>query len=337
MTFSIARAKHHVSRWLGKSGGLIRRNLITKGSDLETLLLRTACEKGGVLRLENAEILEYGVVRLQGRHCLDLDYGAKSALGSWKWSDRRIPKAVALWSHPWMGYYHWIIDVLPKLCLMQEELGADLGGAALCYPRWLPVIEDESLRMLGLGGNPVIDTAREGGVSCGMLHASRLPGWYRIPEAARLLRDRLTPLAGSGMGKRIYVSRAGRRRITNEEKVRRLLVGRGFTVIEDQPRSLREQISLFHEAEIVVAPHGAALANLLWCRPGTLVVELASECYFPPFYQNLAEFCGLRHAAVLSPGGRSHWTRMGDSVTVDLMNLKQKLDQEGVVMGNFPR
>ena len=183
----------------------------------------------------------------------------------------------------------------------------------------------------------MIDTAREGGVSCGTLHASRLPGWYRIPEEARLLRDRLTPLAGSRMGKRIYVSRAGRRRITNEEKVRRLLVGRGFTVIEDQPRSLREQIGLFHEAEIVVAPHGAALANLLWCRPGTLVVELASECYFPPFYQNLAEFCGLRHAAVLSPGGRSHWTRMGDSVTVDLMNLKQKLDQEGVVMGNFPR
>jgi hypothetical protein len=325
-----ALMKHRLSALMSRAGRIISRNPVPKGSFLDDTFLAGSSDTQGVLSFTNAEILQYGVVRLQKRYCLDLDYGAKAALGSWRRSGRKIPKAVALWSHPWMGYYHWILDILPKLCLMQDSLGADLGGAVLCYPRWLPAIEDESLRMLGLEGNPVVDTAIEGGVSADNVYGSRLPGWHQIPDGARLLRERLIPFAAPGMGKKIYVSRAGRRRITNEEELQQYLESQGFTIIEDRPRSLKEQISLFHEAEIVVAPHGAALANTLWCRPATLVLELANASYYPPFYSNLAEFCGLRHTAVLSPGSRSHWTRMGDSVTVDLAALKERLVQQEI-------
>jgi capsular polysaccharide biosynthesis protein len=213
---------------------------------------------------------------------------------------------------------------------MQQQLGMDLGGATLCYPRWLPAIEDESLQMLGLGGNPIIDTAREGGVSADTVYASRLPGWYQIHTGARLLRDRLISFAGSGRGNRIYVSRAGRRRIFNEEEVRQCLESRGFTIIEDQPRSLRKQISIFQEAEVIVAPHGAALANILWCRPNALVVELADSSYYPHFYKNLAGFTSLIHQEVIS--GRSHfqWTNMGKSFGVDSSRLQALLDANNI-------
>jgi hypothetical protein len=329
-----ALLKQRLSATLSRFGGAVGRRIIDRDAPLDRKLLAELANTQSIFSFRDAEILQYGLVRLQRHYCLDLDYGAKAALGSWKCSGRQIPKAVALWSHPWMGYYHWIVDVLPKLCLMQQQLGMDLGGATLCYPRWLPAIEDESLQMLGLGGNPIIDTAREGGVSADTVYASRLPGWYQIHTGASLLRDRLISFAGSGRGNRIYVSRAGRRRIFNEEEVRQCLESRGFTIIEDQPRSLREQISLFREAEVVVAPHGAALANILWCRPRALVLELANESYYPPFYKNLADFCGLRNESILAPGGRSHWTKMGDSITVSLVNLQKKLDREGIVAGN---
>jgi len=323
--------KQRLSALMSRLGGIVCRNPVPKESILDDTLLSGSTDSRGVLSFPNAEILQYGVVRLQKRYCLDLDYGSKAALGSWKHSGQRISKAVALWSHPWMGYYHWIIDVLPKICMMQESLGADLGGASLCYPSWLPSIEDESLLMLGLGRNPIIDTSTEGGVHADMVYAVRLPGWYQIPHGAYLLRERLTSTVGPGLGKRIYVSRTGRRQITNEEEVWELLKAKGFSFVEDRPRSLREQIAMFHESEVVVAPHGAALANILWCRPGTCVLELANKSYCPPFYKNLAEVCGLRHSAVLAAGGRSHWTRMEDSVTVNLMNLKEHLDREVVI------
>jgi len=38
--------------------------------------------------------------------------------------------------------------------------------------------------------------------------------------------------------------------------------------------SLAEQIALFDQAEVVVAQHGAGLANLIWAKPPTKVVEI---------------------------------------------------------------
>ena len=47
--------------------------------------------------------------------------------------------------------------------------------------------------------------------------------------------------------------------------------------------SVAEQVELFVYADVVVAPHGAGLTNLLFCREGTRIVEI-----FPPTYINPA-------------------------------------------------
>lgn len=41
--------------------------------------------------------------------------------------------------------------------------------------------------------------------------------------------------------------------------------------------NLAFQFALFQAAEVVIAQHGAALANLIWCEPGTSVVEILAE------------------------------------------------------------
>jgi hypothetical protein len=46
---------------------------------------------------------------------------------------------------------------------------------------------------------------------------------------------------------------------------------------EYQLLSPREQAALFHSADVVIAPHGGALANLIFCRPGTRIIELTDE------------------------------------------------------------
>ena len=38
-----------------------------------------------------------------------------------------------------------------------------------------------------------------------------------------------------------------------------------------------QQARLFHSADVVIAPHGGALANLIFCRPGTRIIELTDE------------------------------------------------------------
>ena len=47
---------------------------------------------------------------------------------------------------------------------------------------------------------------------------------------------------------------------------------------------VREQIDRFAAAEVIVAPHGAALANLVFARPGVRVLELFAPDYVNPCY-----------------------------------------------------
>ena len=54
----------------------------------------------------------------------------------------------------------------------------------------------------------------------------------------------------------------------------------------------------FAAAAVVVAPHGGALANLIFCEPGTAVVEIVPETNVRLFYGGLAYARGLRYFAV---------------------------------------
>jgi hypothetical protein len=69
-----------------------------------------------------------------------------------------------------------------------------------------------------------------------------------------------------------------------------------LVVLEDL--SLRDQIELFSMADIVVAQHGAALSNLVWCRPSTWVIEVIDAQVRPPFFEALARRLNLNYISV---------------------------------------
>jgi capsular polysaccharide biosynthesis protein len=86
------------------------------------------------------------------------------------------------------------------------------------------------------------------------------------------------------------VSRASARtrRVANEEALWQLLRARGFDRIAPERLTVAEQIRLFAEASLVVAPHGAAQTNTLFSTRLTLV-ELFSSDYLNPCNFALAE------------------------------------------------
>lgn len=276
----------------------------------------------------SCEILKWGVVRVGGRKCLDIDYGARAAMAGWMGSVAEVDNAAALWSHPWMGYYHWIIDVAPKIALLQEKFGRDLGGWKLCYPRQDTDYERETLAILGVPDAAVIDTRGYRAVQARKVALTVLPGWYEIQPAAALLRAKLIDQAGDGAGERIYVSRKGRRRCVNEAEVFALLAARGFAFVEDKPRSVSEQIGIFRNARVIVAPHGAALTNLLWCEEGTQVIELFGDTYQPPYYRNLSAFRSLDyHKVAANTPDDGHWSEVNADIIADVGALESLLDR----------
>lgn len=63
---------------------------------------------------------------------------------------------------------------------------------------------------------------------------------------------------------------------------------------------LAEQIALFESADVVIAQHGAALANIVWMRPGAALLEIAPRIggRRRPQFELLARGRGVRYAAL---------------------------------------
>ena len=87
--------------------------------------------------------------------------------------------------------------------------------------------------------------------------------------------------------RRIYVKRGetALRPMINEEDIQDLVEGYGFETIDCSKLSVPEQQSIFSQAEAIIAPHGAALTNLLWAQPGARVLDIipataANPCFY---------------------------------------------------------
>jgi capsular polysaccharide biosynthesis protein len=100
-----------------------------------------------------------------------------------------------------------------------------------------------------------------------------------------------------------------------------------YEVRSFDPSSVRlmpaQTISLFARAHAVLGVHGGAMANILLCRPGTLVLELGFRSQFLQHYAHVSHAIGLKyyHAALVAdPRGAGQ-----ESVTANLKSVANAL------------
>jgi len=184
------------------------------------------------------------------------------------------------------GYYHWIIEVLPRL-FAYESVANDSPRLIVNSPlnHW----QLESLELLGFPRRDLVEL----GTDYLQLEKLYFPAYIGInPYCLDWLRERLvTTMAPKGKPKRVYITRrlAAKRRLVNENQIESLLHQHGFIIAELETLSFAEQVRLFAQAEIVVGPHGAGLTNMVWAPRDCKVMEIQHPDYLNVMYYLLAE------------------------------------------------
>lgn len=190
------------------------------------------------------------------------------------------------------NYYHFLMDVLPRWGVFRECL-PDLRPDAL-FVNTRSGYQRQLLGMLGLDGLPVVEPAKDTALRADRLLAPCIPNPDLIaPQwTTTWLKEQLPAKESAGLPTRLYLTRGtarNTRRVVNEDALWPVLEQRGFTRIDPGKHSVQEQVDLFTAAEVIVAPHGAALANLAFCSPGVRVLELFAPRYVNPCYWVIAD------------------------------------------------
>ena len=136
---------------------------------------------------------------------------------------------------------------------------------------------------------------------------SEFPQFLSTSDSIKILKKFLNPKTIPGSSKKIYITRqdSSYRKIINESDVVTLLREKGFKVINPQLYEIEEQIEIFSNAEKIIAPHGSNLANIIFCKPGTEILEITpmfrdNEKILEDRYLNLSQINNLNHSKIIS-------------------------------------
>ncbi|PZS20048.1 MAG: hypothetical protein DLM57_02730 [Pseudonocardiales bacterium] len=232
------------------------------------------------------------------------------------------------------NYYHFLMDVMPRIGVLEQCPEVEPPD------RWyVPAqirFQRELLDLFDITADVRFDAAQHPHVRADCLVVPGLPATseQNPPWVVEFLRRRLLDhLDVIGPQRRIYLTRGGsanNRAVVNESGVLALLRARGFQAVDPGALSVADQIRTFATASVIVAPHGAALANLVFASPGASVVELfPAGCLLPDYWRLASGVPGLQYRYLSARGGPRRPTRASTivrDIDVDLGALSTTLD-----------
>lgn len=240
---------------------------------------------------------------------------------------RRInTTAVVLCSHEPSNYGSFLFRVLPKLHAVRK-LG--LGQRPIAVWAHTPSFRD-LLGMAGIPAEQIIqhDTHALTTFDRVIAPSLRNPHGFLDPESHGFFQDLLQQLPEAGTGRRLYISRQGQmrrgassRQMLNEAELIGALGRLDFEIVEPEALSPVEQARIFASAAIVVGPSGSAMFNVVFCRPGTKIVDIESEPHWIYAHAGLFASCKTDYGIFVGEVDGSDPTPVHRRFSVDIPAL----------------
>jgi len=206
-------------------------------------------------------------------------------------SPYEVEQLVSLISRCDTGFFHWIMDSLPKV-LIAEACGF-IGSYLLPSSTTAPWA-DESLFLLGISRDRIVHHTDSDINARHLFIPTYFSGYnaHHNPEFMTIYRDTIRRAIESKPSiakKRILIARKPGtkvRRIINHDEVVEMTTALGFETVYFEDLSLREQLHLSISAEAMIGAHGSGLCHSLFMDENSTLVELfpferrqSCDCY----------------------------------------------------------
>jgi capsular polysaccharide biosynthesis protein len=227
--------------------------------------------------------------------------------------------------------YHWMLETVPKMYLFQKSGELD-SNSYFIVPNKQLRYQREFLQHFGIDDDHIIDEESIHHVQADWLYLTshikyfdHHPRWSCDFLYDSMVRNSTRP------HRRIFISRGdahGKRVAENEKQLEEMLRRYGFESLQLSQFSIYEQAEVFNSASIIVAVHGGGLSNLVFCQPGTEVIEIFPDQYVPHIYYDIADKRCLRYHYLLFPSTGKATDAIGGQevgLVVDVARVESKV------------
>ncbi|MCB2407998.1 glycosyltransferase family 61 protein [Hymenobacter lucidus] len=232
------------------------------------------------------------------------------------------------------NYYHWLVDSLPRLHLLQEAGLLDTVDYFLVYDRNLRFML-ETLEPLGIGPERLLDVNTHRHLRADRLVLTspvRGRGVHTPDWVFRFLRETFLPARRTrDFNPYIYISRrdAPARVVLPAAEVEAMLRDEfGFTTYTLSDLSFAEKVELFSQAKAVVSPIGAGLANIIFAPIEAPLLELLPRSFALGDYCEVSARLGKPYDWLIGESPEladNHGDASRENLTVDLNVLRERV------------
>lgn len=179
-------------------------------------------------------------------------------------------------------YGHWLVDILPRVILAKHE-GYECPLISTIH---IPNYARDLLSLIGFDDKNII--TYKPAVEYVEIEKAIVPSYLRqesgFSNLMSLTSNAFSAYWSDKSEKKIFVSRGdynSNQTLVNRAELIQLLEKHGFDIIEPHKLDIKEQISKFSEADLVIGEYDSAMHNTIFCKPNTRVIVLQSATPLP--------------------------------------------------------
>ncbi len=188
------------------------------------------------------------------------------------------------------NYFHFLFDIATKLKLCEQNL--NLNKIDFFYLPGISKWQKKILSVFKINEDRMINSLQHRHIQADTLFALEQP-WYKkgfvqneineIPDwIIYSLREKFLPYEQKFKSNdKIFIDRSdslyNHCKLINNKEIIKFLSDNDFSIYRVSELDFFEQIYLFHNAKIIIGPHGAAFTNLIFSNPGLKIIEIIPE------------------------------------------------------------
>ena len=206
------------------------------------------------------------------------------------------------------NYFHWLFDILPKIYICSKNYNiSKINYFYLSEPQNFQV---QLLNFFKIKKKKIINSKLYRHIQADKIITVDHP-WYNkgyffdefnhVPKwiVAWLRNNFLKRKKKFYSSKKIFIDRSDSKsnhsQIINKNQVINFLKKQNFKVYKIAKMNFFKQVYLFWNADFIISAHGAALANLVFCKHKTKIIEIKPENQPGDYFKKISEINKLKY------------------------------------------